>query len=103
MSVVDQDLPLPRALAWRRDNTSPLLANFMGEYSAWQTCERSKKVKSGFCRDGNVGALSAGHRHFSCLQLDSCRESRRRIVLLKKRKGAWGILIVLGAMALRSA
>ena len=31
MSVVDLNLPLPLALAWRRDNTSPLLANFIGE------------------------------------------------------------------------
>jgi hypothetical protein len=34
MSVVDLDLPLPLALAWRRDNTSPLLANFIGEVQA---------------------------------------------------------------------
>src|SRR6266852_3817710 len=31
MSVVDLDVPLPLALVWRRDNTSPLLANFIGE------------------------------------------------------------------------
>src|SRR6478672_4505723 len=31
MSVVDLDMPLPLALVWRRDNTSPLLANFIGE------------------------------------------------------------------------
>ena len=31
VSVVDLDMPLPLALAWRRDNTSPLLANFIGE------------------------------------------------------------------------
>jgi hypothetical protein len=24
-------MPLPLALVWRRDNTSPLLANFIGE------------------------------------------------------------------------
>ena len=29
--VVDLDLPLPLALVWRRDNTSPLLANFIAE------------------------------------------------------------------------
>jgi DNA-binding transcriptional LysR family regulator len=29
LSVVDLDMPLP--LAWRRDNTSPLLAKFIGE------------------------------------------------------------------------
>jgi DNA-binding transcriptional LysR family regulator len=28
-SVVDLDMPLPLALVWRRDNTSPLLANFI--------------------------------------------------------------------------
>jgi len=31
MSVVDLDMPLPLALAWRRDNTSPLLADFIAE------------------------------------------------------------------------
>ena len=31
MSVVDLNLPLPLTLAWRRDNTSPLLASFIGE------------------------------------------------------------------------
>jgi hypothetical protein len=31
MSVVDLDMPLPLALVWRRDNTSPLLANFVGD------------------------------------------------------------------------
>jgi DNA-binding transcriptional LysR family regulator len=31
MSVVDLNVPLPLALAWRRDNTSPLLASFVDE------------------------------------------------------------------------
>src|ERR1700757_4746474 len=31
MTVVDLDMPLPLALVWRRDNTSPLLANFIAE------------------------------------------------------------------------
>jgi len=31
MSIADLDMPLPLALAWRRDNTSPLLANFIAE------------------------------------------------------------------------
>jgi len=31
MSVVDLDMSLPLALVWRRDNTSPLLANFIGD------------------------------------------------------------------------
>ena len=31
MSVVDLDMPLPLALVWRRNNTSRLLANFIGE------------------------------------------------------------------------
>ncbi len=31
MSVVDLNLPLPLALAWRRDNSSPLLASFIDE------------------------------------------------------------------------
>ena len=31
LSVADLDMPLPMALAWRRDNTSPLLANFIAD------------------------------------------------------------------------
>jgi DNA-binding transcriptional LysR family regulator len=31
MPVIDLNLPLPLALAWKRDNTSPLLASFIGE------------------------------------------------------------------------
>ena len=31
LPVVDLTMPLMLALAWRRDNTSPLLANFIGE------------------------------------------------------------------------
>jgi DNA-binding transcriptional LysR family regulator len=31
MPVVDLDMPSPLALAWRRDDTSPLLANFIAE------------------------------------------------------------------------
>lgn len=31
LSIADLNMPLPLALAWRRDNTSPLLANFIGE------------------------------------------------------------------------
>ncbi len=31
LSVADLNMPLPMALAWRRDNTSPLLANFITE------------------------------------------------------------------------
>src|SRR5580700_5758384 len=31
LPVADLDMPLPLALAWRRDNTSPLLANFLAE------------------------------------------------------------------------
>jgi DNA-binding transcriptional LysR family regulator len=31
MTVVDLNVPLPLALAWRTDNTSPLLAGFIGE------------------------------------------------------------------------
>jgi len=30
-TVVDLNLPLPLALAWRRDDASPLLASFIGE------------------------------------------------------------------------
>lgn len=31
LSVTDLNMPLPMALAWRRDNTSPLLASFIAE------------------------------------------------------------------------
>jgi DNA-binding transcriptional LysR family regulator len=31
LPVVDLTMPLPLALAWRKDNTSPLLASFIGE------------------------------------------------------------------------
>src|SRR5258708_3494440 len=31
LPVIDLNVPLPLALAWRRDNTSPLLARFIGE------------------------------------------------------------------------
>src|SRR5580693_2670219 len=31
LSVADLNMPLPLALAWRKDNTSPLLANFIEE------------------------------------------------------------------------
>jgi DNA-binding transcriptional LysR family regulator len=31
MPVVDLNVPLPLALAWKRDNTSPLLAGFIAE------------------------------------------------------------------------
>ena len=31
VSVIDLDMPLPLALVWRKDNTSPLLRNFIAE------------------------------------------------------------------------
>jgi hypothetical protein len=31
LPVIDLNLPLQLALTWRRDNTSPLLANFIDE------------------------------------------------------------------------
>ena len=31
LSVADLNMPLPLALAWKRDNTLPLLANFVAE------------------------------------------------------------------------
>jgi hypothetical protein len=31
MSVVDLNLPRPLALAWRKDNSSPLLASFVAD------------------------------------------------------------------------
>jgi hypothetical protein len=34
MPVVDLNIALPLALAWRKDNTSPLLASFIGDCAA---------------------------------------------------------------------
>lgn len=52
MSVIDLDMHLPRALAWRKANTFPLLAVLLATYSTCQTCELSIKVdRVGFCRD----------------------------------------------------
>jgi DNA-binding transcriptional LysR family regulator len=31
LSVADLEMPLPMALAWRKDNTSPLLADFIAD------------------------------------------------------------------------
>ena len=52
MSVVDLDMPLPLALVWRRDNTSPLLANFIGEVPRLADVRAVKKRLNavGFCR-----------------------------------------------------
>ena len=52
MSVIDLDMQLPRPLAWRKANTSPLLAVLLATYSACQTCQLTIKVNGvGFCRD----------------------------------------------------
>jgi hypothetical protein len=42
-SVVDLDMPLPLALVWRRDNTSPLLANFIAEVQSLADVRAVKK------------------------------------------------------------
>jgi DNA-binding transcriptional LysR family regulator len=31
LSITDLNMPLPMALAWRKDNTSPLLASFIAD------------------------------------------------------------------------
>jgi DNA-binding transcriptional LysR family regulator len=50
MSVVDLDMPLPLALVWRRDNTSPLLANFVGEVPRLADVRAVKRLNAvGFC------------------------------------------------------
>ena len=52
MSVIDLDMRLQRALAWRKANTFPLLAVLLATYSTCQTCELSINVDGvGFCRD----------------------------------------------------
>jgi DNA-binding transcriptional LysR family regulator len=53
VSVVDLDMPLPLGLVWRRDNTSPLLANFIGEV------QRLPDVRAASKRLKAVGASDA--------------------------------------------
>ena len=43
MSVVDLDMPLPLALVWRRDNTAPLLANFVSDVQRLADVSAAKK------------------------------------------------------------
>jgi DNA-binding transcriptional LysR family regulator len=44
VSVADLDMPLPLALTWRRDNTSPLLANFVDHVQRFADVRVVKKV-----------------------------------------------------------
>ena len=44
LSVVDMNVPMPLALAWTKDNKSPLLASFVVSSACWM-CERSIKVE----------------------------------------------------------
>ena len=50
LSVIDLDMPLPMALAWRKENTSPLLANFVDHVKRLADVRGVKKVQepSGF-------------------------------------------------------
>jgi DNA-binding transcriptional LysR family regulator len=43
LSVVDLNMPVTLALAWRRGNTSPLLANFIGEVERLADVQAVKK------------------------------------------------------------
>jgi len=43
LTVVDLKMPLPMALAWRRDNTSPLLASFISEVQSLPDVRAMKK------------------------------------------------------------
>jgi DNA-binding transcriptional LysR family regulator len=46
VSIVDLEMPLPLALVWRRDNTSPLLANFIGTVQSLPHVRALAKVLS---------------------------------------------------------
>jgi DNA-binding transcriptional LysR family regulator len=59
LPVVDLNMPLTLALAWRKDNASPLLANFIGDIQRLPDVRAAKKVKVRFCHDGNFAGLSA--------------------------------------------
>jgi hypothetical protein len=60
VSVVELEMPLPLALVWRRGNTSPWFAHFIGEVLRRQTPEQQKRSKVfGFCRNGNFAGLPA--------------------------------------------
>jgi DNA-binding transcriptional LysR family regulator len=43
LSVADLNMPLPLALVWKRDNTSPLLANFIAEVQRLADARAVKK------------------------------------------------------------
>jgi DNA-binding transcriptional LysR family regulator len=43
LSVADLNMPLPLALVWKRDNTSPLLANFIAEVQRLADARAAKK------------------------------------------------------------
>jgi LysR substrate binding domain len=45
MPVADLNMPLPLALVWRRDNTSPLLASFIDEVQRLPDVRAAKKVE----------------------------------------------------------
>jgi DNA-binding transcriptional LysR family regulator len=54
LPVIDLNMPLTLALAWRRDNASALLSCFIGEVRC-QRCERFTKVEAAaFCHDGDL-------------------------------------------------
>jgi hypothetical protein len=42
-SVVDLDLPIPFSLVWRKDNISPLLADFVGAVQSMAEVETFSK------------------------------------------------------------
>ena len=52
--VVDLDMPLALSLVWRRDNTSPLLANFISEVQRLPGYEQSIKVEDSVQRISHV-------------------------------------------------
>ena len=44
LSITDLNVPLPMALAWRRDNTSPLLASFIASVQRFPDVQALSKT-----------------------------------------------------------
>lgn len=73
LPVVDLSIPLTLSLVWRKDNTSPLLANFAGDVRRLPDVRTLKA----FHGDAPVVAFSGGHWQLQ----PSCRSRRRHTCL----------------------
>jgi hypothetical protein len=84
MSVVDLDMPLPLALAWRRDNTSPLLANFIAEVQRLgRRASGQEKLEAGFAVTGMSAACPPGYAWMQAVGLvnEHTTDSYRRKIV----------------------